>query len=147
MATAVTTTPLSGRMMVDMVDFDPDVTTVAAAIKASTWYDMRDYGSVMAKFMRTIGTSAFTFDIAVSAAASGSNPVAVKAHAVGSEPDAVEDQIFIEVTAEQCLEVLANGRYVAARASFATGTDEGVVAYVFGNPKRARRGLTADVVA
>jgi hypothetical protein len=147
MASGVTTTPLSGKIKLDMVDFDPDVTTVVAAIKSTAWYDMRDFGSVMAKMMRTVGTSATTFDIAVSAASTGSAPVAVVTHAVGSEPDALEDQIFLECTAEQCLEVLANGRYVAARISFATGTDEGVVAYVFGDAKRSYADLTADVVA
>jgi hypothetical protein len=128
---------------VKLYDFDPNATTVTAV----AWVPLALFSRFVACFFRTIGTSAVTFDIAVASDSSGTGAAAVKAHAVGSQPDAVGDQIFLEVSAEQCKEVLATGTHVSARVSFATNTDEGVVAYIRTDPRHQYSGLTADVIA
>lgn len=143
MATTQTMQKLGSRRALRVYDFDPDATSVTAI----AWVDMADFGLFSATFVRTIGTSALTFDIAVSASSDGSSAVAVVAHAVGSEPDAVIDQIHLEISAEQLAPLLAAGRYVSARISVATGTDEGVVVYERADPRFAKLNLTADIVA
>jgi len=142
MASTVSTDKLMSTLKVKSYDFDPGVATVVAI----DWVDMKDFDAFMASFFRTIGTSNVTFDIAVSASSSGSSPVVVKTHAVGSQPDAVGDQLFLECTAEEIKGVLAAGRYVSARVSVVTDTDEGVVTYIR-RPIRLYRGLTADIVS
>ena len=104
-------------------DFDPGGTTVVAI----EWRPIKEFRRFLAAFVRTIGTSAVTFDIAVATDSSGTGAVAVIAHAVGSEPDAVEDQLYLECDAEQMREVLAASTHWSPRVSVATGTDEAVV--------------------
>ena len=143
MTTGQTMEKQRSRRALRVYDFDPDATSVTAI----AWVDMRDFGLFSATFVRTIGTAAVTFDIAVSASSDGSSPVVVKAHAVGSEPDALMDQIHLEISAEQLAPLLADARYVSARISVATGTDEGVVVYERADPRFAGKDLTADIVA
>jgi len=77
--------------------------------------------------------------------------VEVIAHAVGSQPNALNDQIWLECTAE---EIAALGdaagvdlRYVSADVEFQTSTDEGVVYYERSGARFPQSGLTADIVA
>ena len=77
--------------------------------------------------------------------------VAVKVHALAAQPDAVGDQIWLEVTAEEvrqaCTDAGVVPAAVSANVEFATATDEGVVTYIRWGPRFAKDGLTADVVA
>lgn len=134
---------LTAVQRVKMHDFDPDVTTVVAV----EWMPIGEFRRFLAKFMRTIGTSATTFDIAAATSVAGANATQVKAHAVGSEPDALEDQLVLEVNIHQIREVLAGATHWSARLSFATATDEGAVVTIEANPFYERSGLTADIVA
>jgi hypothetical protein len=131
------------RHAIKLFDFDPDATAVTAV----GWVPLALFDRFVAVFFRTIGTSAVTFDIAAATSSAGAGATQVKAHAVGSQPDAVGDQIFLEVTAEQVKEVLATATHVSARVSFATGTDEGVVGYIRTDAQHQYSGLTADIIA
>ena len=147
MAVATTSKKILANMAIKHYDFDPGATTVTEI----AWVDMRDFSNFAASFARTIGTGAITFDIIANDQSDGSGTdTVIKAHAVASEPDALMDQIWLECTAD---EIGAGGtgaaRYVTARVSTATGTDEGVVTYI-----RDTRGgrfvhdaLTADIIA
>lgn len=133
-----------------LYDFDPGGTDPVDV----AWVDMRDYKYFLIAFFRTIGTGALdTFSILANSASDGSGTdVTVKAHAVASEPNAVGDQIFLEVSAEQINEVgvaagVADLRYVSASVEFATGTDEGVVLYMRSQARFPQTGLTADIIS
>lgn len=128
---------------IKLYDFDPDATSVTAV----AWVPLALFSRLVAVFFRTIGTSNVTFDIAAATSAAGAGATQVKAHAVASQPDAVGDQIYLEVTAEQVKEVLATATHVSARVSFATNTDEGVVGYIRADGRFQYSGLTADIIA
>ena len=146
MATGQTMQKQRSRAAFKMYDHDP--AGGATTVLAVAWVDMKDFGEFMATIFRTVGTSATTFDIGASASADGSSAVAVVAHAVGDEPNAVGDQLHLEISAEQLAGMSTAGlRYVSARISCATGTDEFVVSYRRAKPRFAKDGLTADIVA
>ncbi len=128
---------------VKLHDFDPGVTTVVAV----EWRPIAEFRRFIAGIVRTIGTGATTFDIAAATDSIGTSAAAVKAHGIGSEPDAVEDQLFLEVDAEQIRESLAGATHWSPRISVATGTDEMVVVTIESEALYPRTGLTADIVA
>lgn len=145
MAVSSTSDKLSSEINVTQYDFDPGATTETDI----AWVDMRDYGTFMAGFFRTIGTGAATLKILANSASNGSGTdVEIKSKTLTSaEPDAVGDTTWIECTAEEIAGAGANLRYVTASVSVATGTDEAVITYVRGQPRFSRDGLTADVIA
>jgi hypothetical protein len=134
---------------VKLYDFDPDgVNPVDVA-----WVPFKDFFGFLVGFFRTIGVGAVDgFKILANTAEDGSGTdVVVKAHALASQPDAVGDQVWLEVTAEEVRQACTDAGVVPAAVSasveFATGTDEGVVTYIRWGPRFAKDGLTADVVA
>ena len=134
---------------VKLYDFDPDgVNPVDVA-----WVPFHSFFGLVVGFFRTIGTGAVDgFKILANTKADGSGTdVAVKAHALGAQPDAVGDQVWLEVTAEEVRQACTDAGLVPAAVSanveFATATDEGVVVYIRTDPRFAKDGLTADVVA
>ena len=143
MAATYTAEVLRSRATRKMHDFDPDATAVTAV----EWRAISGFGRFLAGFMRTIGTSAVTFDIAVATDSAGTGATQVVAHAVGSAPDAVEDQLYLECDVEQMREVLSTATHWSPRVSFATATDEGAVLTEESDPQNPRTGLTADIVA
>lgn len=149
MATVQTGERIASRNKIKMYDFDPN----SASATAVAWVDMRDYGAfgVMAMASALTGAGVTAFSIQASAADSGTNPVTIRSHAVGSAPDAVGDQLFLEVSAEEVNGVgkLAGKdlRYVSAVLTLANSADENVVTYILSEPRFAASGLTADVVS
>ncbi|MGE0193563.1 MAG: hypothetical protein AB7T63_16150 [Planctomycetota bacterium] len=134
---------------VKLYDFDPD----SADPVDVDWVPFHSFLGLVVGFFRTVGVGALdTFRILANTKADGSgDDVIVKAHAVAAEPDAVGDQIWLEVTAEEVLQACTDEGKVPAAVSanleFATLTDEGVVVYVRHGPRFAQDGLTADIVA
>lgn len=143
MAATYTSEKIGSKYQVVMHDFDPDATTVTAV----AWQAIGEFRVFGAKLMRTIGTGATTFDIAVATDSSGTSATQVKAHAVGSEPDALEDQLWLECDVEQFREVLSTATHWSPRISVATATDEMAVVTVAGEAQYPRTGLTSDTVA
>lgn len=149
MATVQAGERIASRNKIKMYDHDPN-TTAATAV---AWVDMRDYGAfgVMAMASALTGAGVTAFSIQASAAPEGTNPVTIRSHAVGSAPDAVGDQLFLEVSAEEVNAVgkLAGKdlRYVSAVLTMANSADENVVTYFLSDPRFASSGLTADVVS
>ena len=134
---------------VKLYDFDPDgVNPVDVA-----WVPFLSFFGLVVGFFRTIGTGAVDgFKILANTKADGSGTdVAVKAHALSAQPDAVGDQVWLEVTAEEVRQACNDAGLVPAAVSanveFATATDEGVVVYIRTDARFAKDGLTADVVA
>jgi hypothetical protein len=132
-----------------LYDFDPDsVNPVDVA-----WVPMSEFLGLLVGFFRTIGTGAVDgFKILANTAANGSGTdVDVKVKTISAQPDAVGDQIWLEVTAEEvrqaCQDAGVVPAAVSANVEFATATDEGVVVYVRWGPRFAKDDLTADIVA
>lgn len=148
MASPQSSLKMKSRLAVTQYDFDPDATTATEI----AWVDMRDFEYFLCSFFRTVGTGTLAMTIIGNAESDGSGTdVALKTYA-GDAPDAVGDYGFLEVTAEEIAQEASdasvdNCRYVTAVTTFGTNTDEGVVTYVRGGPKRAHAALTADVVA
>lgn len=134
----------------ELIDHDPDVDT-AVDVK---WVAFKDFFRFAVGIMRTVGTGAVDgFKILGNTEEDGSGTdVTLKVHAVGSEPDAVEDQLFLEVTAEEAAQEASDAgvagiKGISAQIEFATATDEMVVVYVRSKPRFPQDALTADSVA
>jgi hypothetical protein len=140
---------LGANLKVKSFDFDPDATSATDI----GWEDMRDFDCLLVSFVRTIGTSNVTLKVLANAdSAGGGTDVTVSTKTVSAQPDAVGDQIFLEINAQEVTEAaraagIEGVRYVSANMSFATATDEGVVTYIFGASHRPQKDLTADIVA
>lgn len=137
------TSKLLSELKITSYDFDPNDTSAHDI----AWVDMQDFNALAVEFFRTIGTSNLTFLIRGSASSDGSSPQTVKTVTVSAQPDAVGDYIFAEITGDEMKEAGQTLRYASATLTFATGTDEGVVTYVRGHPRRSFAGLTANSVA
>lgn len=148
MASPQASDKLLSNLAVTHYDFDPDATTATEI----AWVDMRDFESIAVSFFRTVGTGTLSMTIIANAASDGSGTdVTIKADPSLS-PDATGDYIFLECTAEEIAQEAAdagvdNVRYVTAVCTFGTGTDEGVVTYIRGNPKRAYDSLSSNSIA
>ncbi len=147
---AVSSEKLSSNIAVFAYDFDPDETDATDI----TWKDMRDFGTFMAVFFRSVGTGDLdTFEILANAASDGSGTdITIKTHALTDQPNAVGDYTFLECTAAELQQAnvsTATGtlRYVSASCEVATTTDEGVVVYIFGDPRWHYRGLTTEYIS
>lgn len=149
MASAQSTQKLSANIKVESLDFDPDGTDPVDV----AWRDMSLFSHFMCGFTRKVGTGNIDgFKILANTKADGSgDEIEVKAKTISGQPDALNDTIWLECSAEEIGHLSdANGklyRYVSANIEFATGTDEGQVTYVFGDPRFAGSGLTSDVIA
>lgn len=128
--------------------FDPDDTNPADI----AWVDMKEFEGISATFVRMIGTGnldTFTWLGNTDSAGGGTDRI-IKAHAVANEPNLEDDNIHLEITADDIAEVgSANGeklRYVSISAEFATGTDEGCIVYVRYGANHPRSGLSAEVI-
>lgn len=143
--TAQVTQKLKSALKVLQYDFDPNATSATEI----AWQDMRDYSSLLVGFFRTVGTSDLTFEIVANTASDGGGTdVVVKTVSPAAEPDAVGDHVWYEIDTEDILEAAgdADYRYVTARLTVATGTDEGVVTYIL-DGRHKQENLTADVLA
>ena len=134
---------------VKLYDFDPNGVDPVDV----DWVPFHSFLGLVVGFFRTIGVGAVDgFKILANTKADGSGTdVVVKAHALGSQPDAVGDQVWLEVTAEEVRQACNDAGLVPAAVSasieFAVATDEGVVVYIRHGPRFAQDGLTADIVA
>jgi len=106
------------------------------------------YRKFRARLFRSVGTGTVSaFQIIAATAADGTGATIVVAHALGSAPDALNDQIGLEVDADQVKEVLAAATHVGVRIQLATTTDECVVFFERADPLYTAGALTADYIA
>lgn len=145
MASAVTTDYLSSVLKVLAFELDPDASTATDV----SWQDMRDFGAVLMKLFRSVGTGAVDVFAILGNTASdgGGTDVTVKTHATPTVADAVGDELVLECLASELKPFGVTYRYVSASVELATDTDECVCVYVFGLPRFAYGSLTADVIA
>ena len=129
--------------------FAPAATTATEV----SWQPMRDFGALLVQFVRAVGTSNVAFAVYVATDDEGSDKaeLVAKTLTAGTQPNAAGDYVFLEVLASQVRQKAeTDGKkytHVSVVASVATGADTGVVNYVFGEPRFAGAGLTADYIS
>lgn len=142
------------RLFLKSYDHDPGATTaVLASPDGGTtirYLDMRDYEHFGVMVRPTIvGGSGITLvEIVASAAVSFSSVVQVKTSGTVAG-DSLNDVVFVECSAEEVAQLATDDgvayRYVAARITTSTNTDEANVTYL-ALPKRPVAGLTATAI-
>ena len=136
---------------VKMHDHDPGATS--AVETPATRLDMMDYNEFVVTSMVTIvaaGGMTLLEIIASDVATSGTSYVIKTSGVIAA--DAVGDQATLSCTAEEIAQIgTDNGvelRYVTARQTNATATDEGVITTVLSQPRFCVAGLTpATIIA
>lgn len=153
MASALSVEYFGSRLDIAAYDHDPGATTaVLCSPDGGTtirYYDMRDYRkfAVVAKPTIVGGGGLTKVEIVASATTAFSSVTVIKDSDTVAA-DALDDFVFLECTAEEIahLATSADLRYVAARLTNATATDEVAVFYI-GEPIREVSGLTATTIA
>ena len=153
MAVTTASEKIGSRLFVKAYDHDPGATTaVLASPDGGTtirYLDMKDYENFGVMVRPTIAAGALTLvDIVASADVAFTSPTVIKTSGTVAA-DALNDVVWLECTAEEVAQAATDAgaalRYVAARLTNATGTDEADVIYV-GVPKRPAPGLTATLI-
>jgi hypothetical protein len=150
MASSVSSEKIGSMLWLKSYDNDPGATTaVLAGPDGGTtirYVDMKEFEvlGVMVKPNIVGGTGVTKVELVASATVAFSSVVVVKdSGAVAG--DALDDNVFLECTAAEVVQLGATLRYVAARVTHGTNTDESTVTYI-GIPKRAYTGRTATVI-
>jgi hypothetical protein len=149
MASAVSSEKIGSSLFIQSYDHDPGGTTaiLLAPDGGSTirYMDMKDYDVVGMQARPTIITTSLTkLEIVASATTSFSSVTVVK-DSGSVTADSLNDTVFLECTASEVVQLGATLRYVAARITTTTSTDEANVTYI-GIPKRKYSGLTATAI-
>jgi hypothetical protein len=125
-------------------DFDPNATTATETARV----DMRDFRKFLVSFFRTVGTSDITLEIIAADAATGGNVATIATRTLTTTADAVGDYAFLQTDAERVRQKGETDgheyRWVSARVTAATDTDEGVVTYIMGDLRERADGNPAD---
>lgn len=150
MPSSVSSEKIGSRLYIHTYDHDPGATTaILGGPDGGTTIrqvDMRDYevfGVLAAPAVIAAG-GLIKLEIVASSTTTFSTVVQVKdSGAVAG--DALEDNVFLECTASEVVQLGSTLRYCAARVTMATSTDEAKLTYI-GVPKRAYTGLTATAI-
>lgn len=138
-------------------DVDPSTKDTRVVAGCSTRFiDMKDFHRVTAIFFRTVGTGSIQQATLYSAsAAAGTNITAIKSsgstEATGLLNAATPSMssaysgagiIVLEATADEIAAADPDGRFISARASFATATDEMGLLIILSEPRYGRQNMT-----
>ena len=132
---------LKAQLAARMFHHDPADATVATKIG---WVPMGINFLAIAQFAS--GTGLLTFKIFAATDAVGTGATEVAAHADPTVADAAGDQVVLEVSDEQVKAALAGATHVSVEMDCDGANDIVAVDYLM-EPRDARSGLTADVIA
>lgn len=155
MASALSVEYLGSRFKMAAYDHDPGATTAVlcshdggTTINYFDGKELRKFG-VIAKPTVVAAGGLTTVEIVASATTAFSSVTVIKDSGVVAA-DALTDYVFLECTMEEVAHLGAAAgvelRYIAARLTNATATDEVAVFYI-GEPIREYSGLTATTIA
>lgn len=155
MASALSTEYLGSRLKIRSYDHDPGATSAVlcspdggTTIRYEDMKELRKF-SVLAAPAIVGGNGVTKVEIVASATTAFSSVTVIK-DSGAVQADALDDFVFLECTAEEIAHLGAAAgvelRYVAARLTNATGTDEVKVIYI-SQPVREYSGLTATTIA
>lgn len=156
MPSALSTERVGSRLYMRSWDHDPGATTAiitspdGGTTKRSL--DLSLFGAFAVQVKPTIVAAGGLTKVEIIAAddsAMTANVTVVKDSGTIAA-DALDDNGWLECTAEEVAQLSAAGgfalRYVAARLTMATATDEASVTYIGFDPRHPRTGLTAQVI-
>lgn len=151
MASAVSASKIGSSIYVKSYDHDPGATsaTLAGPDGGTTirYLDMKDYEYAAVVVKPNIVAAGGTTKVELVAAETAAfSSVTVVKDSGTVAADALDDNVFLECTASELVQLGASLRYLAARVTNATATDEATVTYI-AIPKRAYSGLTATSIA
>jgi hypothetical protein len=151
MASAVSSEKIGSSIYVKSYDHDPGATTaILAGPDGGTtirYLDMKEYDAVGVMVKPNVVAAGGTTKVElVASATTAFSSVTVVKDSGTVAADALDDNVFLECTASEVVQLGATLRYVAARLTNATNTDEATVTYI-GIPKRKYTGLTATAIA
>lgn len=148
MASAVASEYIGSRVKMVAYDHDPGATTaIITSPDGGTTkrvHDLKDgsYFAVLVKPTIVGGNGITLVDIIASAASTmGSETVVKTTGAI--QADSLNDYVFLECNAEEVKHLGATLRYLAARITHATNTDESCVTYISLNRDFETTGMTA----
>jgi hypothetical protein len=150
MPSAVSSEKIGSGIYVKSFDHDPGATTaVLASPDGGTtirYLDLKEYHtvSVMAKPNIVAAGGLTKLELVASATTSFSSVTSIKDSGTVAA-DALDDNVFLECTASEVAQLGSTLRYIAARLTHATNTDESTVTYV-AVPVRSYTGLTATSI-
>ncbi len=149
MASAVASEKIGSGIFLQSYDHDPGGTTaILAGPDGGTtirYGDMRDYSVFGVQVRPTIITTSVTRVEIVASATTAFSTVVVVKDTGAVVMDSLNDTAFLECTDAEVVQLGATLRYVAARITTTTSTDEANVTYI-GIPKRKYSGLTATAI-
>lgn len=113
----------------------------------TSWQEFKNYGTFTASYIRSVGTGDLSvFKIYAATDSNGTDATEIKASTANA--NAVGDYCFLECQAsELSLDPTKNFTHISTRIQLGTGTDDGVVTYIFSNPRFAYKDLTRDSIA
>lgn len=150
MASAVSTEKIGSELYIHSFDNDPGATsaTLAGPDGGTTirYIDMKDYSNLAVLVKPNIvgGTGVTKVELVASATTAFSSVTVVK-DSGSVAGDSLEDNVFLECSDSEVVQLGSTLRYVAARVTHGTNTDESTVTYI-AIPKRKYTGLTATAI-
>lgn len=150
MASAVSTQKIASELYVRSWDHDPGATSAIIASPdggtTKRYMDLKDYSHVMVVAKPTVvgGGGTTKLEIVASATTDFASVTVVKDSGTVAA-DALDDQVVQECSAEEVVHLGDTLRYVAARLTNATNTDEVAVTYI-GIPRRPAANTTATTI-
>lgn len=150
MASAVASEYIGSRVKMVAYDHDPGATTaIITSPDGGTTkrvHDLKDgfYFGVLAKPTIVGGAGLTVLEIIASATSAMGTETIVKTTTVAG--DSLNDYVFLECTAEEVKHLGATLRYVAARLTMGTSTDEASVVYITMNRDFETTGMTATLI-
>jgi hypothetical protein len=150
MASLVTTQKLGSSLSVYSHDHDPGATTaILASPDGGTtirYVDMGAYENLMVVAKPNIvgGGGLTKLELVASATVAFSTVVSVKDSGTIAA-DALQDNAVLECTAQEVAELGQTLRYVAARLTMATATDEATVTYIAANGREYGNQTTTTI--
>lgn len=151
MPSAIDSQKLGSTLFVKSYDHDPGATsaTLAGPDGGTTirYVDMGAYENLMVVVKpNVVGGGGLTkLELVASATAAFSSVTVVKDSGTVAG-DALDDNVVLECTAQELTQLGESLRYVAARLTMATGTDEATVTYIAAGG-REYNNLTATAIA
>ena len=137
---AYTANKLKSQLKCRTYQHDPADATVATKI---AWVEM---GINFLALVTVFANAVVTFKIFAATDSSGTGAVEVAAHAAPTTADAANDQLALEVSAEQVKAALAGATHVSVELDMDNAAGVAAVTYI--NDLRDKKdGLTGDIIA
>lgn len=152
---AVTVQRIGSKCIIKLMDVDPDSNSAALAAPdgvTTPWYfDLQLAGLLLVGYRPTVGNGITLMRLFASVDIAGATSATLIATSGAVVADALADQVFLEITAEQVAQIadaagLPTLRYITVELTHATNTNEGCLLFVGCEARYPRDALTTTVI-